>query len=131
PISVHVRVITATNKNLETEIAGGRFREDLYYRLNVVPIHVPPLREHREDIPALIDYFIAVLSAREGIPPRKMREGAIERLRSLDWPGNVRELRNTVERLLILASGPEISARDVDRLAGTRTPDDPPLVNVK
>ncbi|HVD60453.1 MAG TPA: sigma-54 dependent transcriptional regulator [Gemmatimonadaceae bacterium] len=130
PISVDVRVITATNKNLETEIAGGRFREDLYYRLNVVPIHVPPLREHREDIPALIDYFIAVLSAREGIPPRKMSEGALERLRSLDWPGNVRELRNTVERLLILASGPEISARDVDRLAGTRTADDTGLGNL-
>jgi two-component system nitrogen regulation response regulator NtrX len=124
PISVDVRVITATNKNLETEIAGGRFREDLYYRLNVVPIHVPPLREHREDIPALIDYFIAVLSAREGISPRKMSDGALERLRSLDWPGNVRELRNTVERLLILASGPEIKARDVDRLAGARTADD-------
>jgi two-component system nitrogen regulation response regulator NtrX len=130
PISVDVRVITATNKNLETEIAGGRFREDLYYRLNVVPIHVPPLREHREDIPALIDYFIAVLSAREGISPRKMSDGALERLRSLDWPGNVRELRNTVERLLILASGPEITARDVDRLAGARTADDTGLGNL-
>jgi two-component system nitrogen regulation response regulator NtrX len=130
PISVDVRVITATNKNLEAEIAAGRFREDLYYRLNVVPIHVPPLREHREDIPALVDYFIAVLSAREGVTPRKMSEGALERLRSLDWPGNVRELRNTVERLLILASGPEISAKDVDRLAGTRTADDTGLGNL-
>jgi len=130
PISVDVRVITATNKNLEAEIAAGRFREDLYYRLNVVPIHVPPLREHREDIPALVDYFIAVLSAREGITPRKMSEGALERLKSLDWPGNVRELRNTVERLLILASGPEISAKDVDRLAGARTADDTGLGNL-
>jgi two-component system nitrogen regulation response regulator NtrX len=130
PISVDVRVITATNKNLETEIAAGRFREDLYYRLNVVPIHVPPLREHREDIPALVDYFIAVLSEREGIPPRRMTEGALERLKSLDWPGNVRELRNTVERLLILASGPDILAKDVDRLAGARTADDTGLGNL-
>jgi len=130
PISVDVRVITATNKNLEAEIAGGRFREDLYYRLNVVPIHVPPLREHREDISALVDYFIAVLSAREGVTPRKMSEGALDRLQSLDWPGNVRELRNTVERLLILASGPEISAKDVDRLAGARTADDTGLGNL-
>ena len=130
PISVDVRVITATNENLENEIAAGRFREDLYYRLNVVPIHVPPLREHREDTPALIDYFISVLSEREGIPPRKMSEGALERLKGLDWPGNVRELRNTVERLLILASGPEISARDVDRLAGARTADDTGLGNL-
>jgi two-component system nitrogen regulation response regulator NtrX len=130
PISVDVRVMAATNKNLEAEIAGGRFREDLYYRLNVVPIHVPPLREHREDIPELIAYFIAVLSAREGISPRRISEGALERLKSLDWPGNVRELRNTIERLLILASGPEISARDVDRLAGARTADDSGLGNL-
>ena len=130
PISVDVRVITATNKNLETEIAAGRFREDLYYRLNVVPIHVPPLREHREDIPGLVDYFIAVLSEREGITPRRVSEGAIERLKSLDWPGNVRELRNTIERLLILASGPEISAKDVDRLASARAADDTGLGNL-
>ena len=124
PISVDVRVMAATNKNLEAEIVAGRFREDLYYRLNVVPIHVPPLREHREDIHDLIGYFIAVLSEREGIPPRRVSEGALDRLKSLDWPGNVRELRNTIERLLILASGPEISARDVDRLAGARAADD-------
>ena len=130
PVSVDVRVMAATNKNLEAEIVAGRFREDLYYRLNVVPIHVPPLREHREDIPDLIAYFISVLSAREGIPPRRISEGALERLRSLDWPGNVRELRNTIERLLILASGPEISARDVDRLAGARTTDDTGLGNL-
>jgi two-component system, NtrC family, nitrogen regulation response regulator NtrX len=130
PISVDVRVMAATNKNLEAEIAAGRFREDLYYRLNVVPIHVPPLREHREDIPELIAYFIAVLSEREGITPRRIGEGAVERLKSLDWPGNVRELRNTIERLLILASGPEISARDVERLAGARTADDTGLGNL-
>ena len=130
PISVDVRVIAATNKTVEAEIAAGRFREDLYYRLNVVPIHVPPLREHREDIPALVDYFIATLSAREGIVPRRMSEAAVERLRSLDWPGNVRELRNTVERLLILAAGPEITVRDIERLAGPRPTDDTGLGNL-
>ncbi|HYN82701.1 MAG TPA: sigma-54 dependent transcriptional regulator [Gemmatimonadaceae bacterium] len=129
-ISVDVRVIAATNKNVEAEIAAGRFREDLYYRLNVVPIHVPPLREHREDIPALVSYFIAVLTEREGIVPRRMGESAMERLKSFDWPGNVRELRNTVERLLILASGPEITARDVERLAGARAADDTGLGNL-
>jgi two-component system nitrogen regulation response regulator NtrX len=130
PISVDVRVIAATNKNVEAEIAAGRFREDLYYRLNVVPIHVPPLREHREDVPALVSYFIAVLTEREGIVPRRMGESALERLKSFDWPGNVRELRNTIERLLILANGPEITARDVERLAGARAADDTGLGNL-
>jgi two-component system nitrogen regulation response regulator NtrX len=129
-ISVDVRVIAATNKNVEAEIAAGRFREDLYYRLNVVPIHVAPLREHREDIPALVSYFVAVLTEREGIVPRRMGESAMEKLKSFDWPGNVRELRNTVERLLILASGPEITARDVERLAGARAADDTGLGNL-
>jgi two-component system, NtrC family, nitrogen regulation response regulator NtrX len=130
PVSVDVRVIAATNKNLEAEIAAGRFREDLYYRLNVVPLHVPPLREHREDIPALIDYFVSILIEREGISPRRVSAGALERLQSLDWPGNVRELRNTIERLLILATGPEITARDIERLAGARTADDTGLASL-
>lgn len=124
PITVDVRVLAATNKGLDQEIAAGRFREDLYYRLNVVPIHVPSLREHREDIPQLVEYFISALSEREGIVPRRVGDSALERLKSLDWPGNVRELRNTVERMLILATGPELSARDVDRLAGARVADD-------
>ncbi len=124
PISVDVRVLAATNKNLETEIAAGRFREDLYYRLNVIPIHVPPLREHREDIPHLVEHFVAMLSERDGFVPRRVGESALERLMSLDWPGNVRELRNTVERMLILATGPELTAKDVDRLAGGRVADD-------
>ncbi len=124
PITVDVRVLAATNKNLEQEIAAARFREDLYYRLNVVPIHVLPLREHREDIPKLVEYFVSVLSEREGFIPRRIADSALERLMSLDWPGNVRELRNTVERMLILATGPELTARDVDRLAGARVADD-------
>jgi two-component system nitrogen regulation response regulator NtrX len=123
-ITVDVRVLAATNKNLEQEIAAGRFREDLYYRLNVVPIHVPPLREHREDIPELVEYFVSVLSEREGFTPRRVGESALARLMELDWPGNVRELRNTVERMMILATGPELTAKDVDRLAGARVADD-------
>jgi two-component system nitrogen regulation response regulator NtrX len=130
PISVDVRVIAATNKTLENEIAAGKFREDLYYRLNVVPIHVPPIRERREDIPTLAQYFAATLSAREGIPPRTFTPDALERLSSLDWPGNVRELRNTVERLLILAPDTQISARDIDRLAGQRALDDAGLATL-
>ena len=118
PVSVDVRVLAATNKNLEDEIAAGRFREDLFYRLHVVPILVPPLRERREDIPLLVAHFVAVLTQREGVPPRTISSEAVDRLASRDWPGNVRELRNTIERLLILASGPEVAVDDVDRLAG-------------
>jgi two-component system, NtrC family, nitrogen regulation response regulator NtrX len=123
PISVDVRVIAATNKDPEAEIAAGRFREDLYYRLNVVPLHVPPLRDRREDIPSLVAHFASVLTAREGIAPRVITTEAVERLASFDWPGNVRELRNTVERLLILSTGPRITAADVDRLVGQRATD--------
>ncbi|HEU5183661.1 MAG TPA: sigma-54 dependent transcriptional regulator [Gemmatimonadaceae bacterium] len=120
PISVDVRVIAATNKDLEHEIAEGRFREDLYYRLNVVPINVPPLRDRREDIPQLVAHFTERLTRHEGMPPRAFAEDAVKRLSEYDWPGNVRELRNTVERLLILSSGPRISAADVERLVGKR-----------
>jgi two-component system, NtrC family, nitrogen regulation response regulator NtrX len=115
-ISVDVRVLAATNKRLEEEIAEGRFREDLFYRLNVVPIHVPPLRERRDDIELLVAHFLALLSSAEGMAPRTMAPEALQRLTQLDWPGNVRELRNTVERLLILASGPRIMLADVERL---------------
>jgi two-component system nitrogen regulation response regulator NtrX len=124
PVQVDVRVLAATNKNLEEEIAGGRFREDLYYRLNVVPLHVPPLRERREDLPLLVQHFVSVLSEREGMTPRAFAPEALERLGQYDWPGNVRELRNTIERLLILASGPRIGAADVDRLVGKRAVED-------
>jgi two-component system nitrogen regulation response regulator NtrX len=123
PVEVDVRVLAATNKNLETEIAEGRFREDLFYRLNVVPIHVPPLRERREDIPSLVVHFVNLLTSREGVAPRAIAPEAIDRLAQLDWPGNVRELRNTIERLLILSSGPRISGDDVARLVGRRDPD--------
>jgi len=123
PIAVDVRVLAATNKNLEDEIANARFREDLFYRLNVVPIHVPPLRERREDIPLLVAHFLDVLTHREGVAPRTISPDAVEQLQRLDWPGNVRELRNTIERLLILASGTRISTDDVARLVGRRDPE--------
>jgi two-component system nitrogen regulation response regulator NtrX len=119
-IEVDVRVLAATNKALEEEIAGGRFREDLFYRLNVVPIHVPPLRERREDIPLLVQHFLDALTRGEGVPPKSMDQDAVDRLQHLEWPGNVRELRNTIERLLILSSGPRITADDIARLVGRR-----------
>jgi len=121
PRKADVRVVAATNKRLEEEIAEGRFREDLYYRLNVVPIVVPPLRDRREDVPLLVQHFLARLAAESGMQARAIAPEAIERLASLDWPGNIRELRNTVERLLILASGPRIDVSDVDRLVGARS----------
>jgi two-component system, NtrC family, nitrogen regulation response regulator NtrX len=120
PIQVDVRVLAATNKDVEAEIAAGRFREDLYYRLNVVPIHVPPLRERREDIPLLISHFITQLTGPGGLAPHAISDDAVTRLGQLEWPGNVRELRNTIERLLILSSGPRITADDVDQLVGRR-----------
>jgi two-component system nitrogen regulation response regulator NtrX len=120
PIQVDVRVLAATNKNVEEEIAAGRFREDLYYRLNVVPITVPPLRERREDIELLAVYFLQQLAIRDGLPQRGITDDALRRLSDLEWAGNVRELRNTIERLVILASGATISAVEIDRLVGKR-----------
>ncbi len=130
PVAVDVRVLAATNKRLEEEIAAGRFREDLFYRLNVVPIHVPPLRERREDIPGLVAHFVSQLTSRGGITPRTVGPEAIARLSALDWPGNVRELRNTIERLLILSAGPRITAEDVDRLVARREGAEPGLGNL-
>jgi two-component system nitrogen regulation response regulator NtrX len=120
PVKVDVRVVAATNKELEGEIAAGRFREDLYYRLNVVPLRVPALRDRREDVPLLVRHFLATLAKQDGLPSKGIDDDAMRRLQELDWPGNVRELRNTVERLLILATGPRITAPDVDRLVGRR-----------
>lgn len=116
-IQVDVRVVAATNKDVEVEIREGRFREDLYYRLNVVPIEIPPLRDRREDIPMLVRHFLDLLEKTDRITPREISPAALDRLQALDWPGNVRELRNTVERLLILSSGPVIGAEDVEFLA--------------
>ncbi len=104
-VQVDVRVVTSTSRDLKMEITEGRFREDLFHRLNVVPIRVPPLSERREDIAELVDYFIETLSASQGLPKRRLGEDAIAVLQVHPWPGNVRQLRNNVERLLILATG--------------------------
>ena len=125
PVQVDVRVIAATNQDLEAEIAAGRFREDLFYRLNVVPIHVPALRTRREDIPALVEHFVGQLAGGTGKGARGLQPGAIERLAERDWPGNVRELRNAVERLLILAPGKAVTAADVARVLGGSAPEGP------
>jgi two-component system nitrogen regulation response regulator NtrX len=116
PIQVDVRVLAATNKKLDIEIAEGRFREDLLYRLNVVPIDVPRLEDRVQDIPALVAHFAEQLGSSAGVPGRKFAADAVRRLQSRPWPGNVRELRNAVERALILASGKTITAADIDHL---------------
>jgi two-component system, NtrC family, nitrogen regulation response regulator NtrX len=115
-IQVDVRVLAATNKDLREEIAEGRFREDLLYRLNVVEIAVPELRDRLQDIPALVQHFAEGISAMAGVPSRRFADEAVARLQRRPWPGNVRELRNAVERLLILASGKVVTPADVDRL---------------
>ncbi|WP_417229592.1 sigma-54-dependent transcriptional regulator [Brevundimonas sp.] len=104
-VQVDVRVVTSTSRDLKVEIDAGRFREDLFHRLNVVPIRVPPLSERREDISELIDYFIDSLCSSQGLPRRRLGDDAIAVLQVHPWPGNVRQLRNNVERLLILATG--------------------------
>jgi two-component system nitrogen regulation response regulator NtrX len=116
PIQVDVRIVAATNKELEEEIREGNFREDLYYRLNVVPIHIPPLRERREDIPMLVRHFVDQLDRNQRATPREISSEALEYLKRLEWAGNVRELRNTVERLLILSTGEIIGSEDVEAL---------------
>ena len=104
-VSVDVRIISSTGRNIEADIAAGKFREDLYHRLSVVPIRVPPLAERREDIPDLVHYFMEQISQATGLPKRLIGEDAMAVLQSHNWPGNVRQLRNNVERLMILAGG--------------------------
>lgn len=105
PVSVDVRVISSTNKNIEEEIEQGRFRRDLFYRVNVVSLEVPALRNHREDIPFLIDHFVIQCSKSAGVPARKFNEDALIAMQTYDWPGNVRQLKNVIEGLLIMAPG--------------------------
>jgi len=109
-------VLAATNKDLPAEIRAGRFREDLYFRLNVVPIFVPPLRERQTDIPLLAEHFMALLAREYGRRPKVLDAGAIAALRQYAWPGNVRELRNLVERLMIMVPGDRVAARDLSFL---------------
>jgi two-component system nitrogen regulation response regulator NtrX len=116
PVKVDVRVLSATSRNLQDEIAAGRFREDLFYRLNVVPVKLPPLRERREDIPELVSHFLARFAAERRMPAPAISEEAMAALQAHDWPGNVRQLRNIIERTLILAPGDRASCIEVDLL---------------
>ena len=115
-INVDVRVISATNKDLLKEIENGKFREDLYHRLAVILVKVPPLSKRKNDIPLLVDYFSENLASDQGVDPKPFSEDALRKLMDYPWTGNVRELRNVVERLMILGSNP-ITARDIDQFA--------------
>jgi two-component system nitrogen regulation response regulator NtrX len=122
-IKVDVRVLAATNKDLEEEIRQGRFREDLYFRLAVIPLRVPPLRERREDIPLLVEHFLALFASQMGRLPKRVEPAAMARLQDSPWPGNVRELRNLVERLMIMVPGDAIRIADLPD--GPASPDRP------
>ena len=111
PVSVDVRIIAATNKNLDEEMEKGNFRQDLFYRLNVIPFYVPPLRERIEDIPVLTEYFIQEFSNLYGRKPKQISNEAMEFLKSYFWPGNVRELKNLVERMVIMTHGNRLETR--------------------
>ncbi|MFL6769899.1 MAG: sigma-54-dependent transcriptional regulator [Sphingomicrobium sp.] len=116
PVKVDVRVLSATSRNLADEIAAGRFREDLYYRLNVVPVRIPSLRERREDIPELVDHFLTRFAAERRIQTPELSKEAMAALQAHDWPGNVRQLRNIIERTLILTPGDRVGCIEVDLL---------------
>ena len=116
PVKVDVRVLSATSRTLSEEIAAGRFREDLYYRLNVVPVRLPALRERREDIPELVSHFLAWFAAERRIPTPSLSDEAMAALQAHEWPGNVRQLRNIIERTIILAPGDRVGCIEVDLL---------------
>src|SRR5918995_1071019 len=126
-IRVDVRVLAATNKELPVEIRAGRFREDLYFRLNVIPIFVPPLRDRQDDVPLLADHFMALLAAEDRKRPKRFAPEAAGRLQHYSWPGNVRELRNVIERLMIMVPGDTITAQDLAFLGhdGVQMPVEP------
>jgi two-component system nitrogen regulation response regulator NtrX len=122
-IRVDVRVVAATNKDLPSEIRAGRFREDLYFRLNVIPIFVPALRDRQQDIPLLAEHFMALLAAEYGRRPKRLAPEAAARLQQYEWPGNVRELRNVIERLIIMVGGDTITAQDLGFLGRDGAPE--------
>jgi two-component system, NtrC family, response regulator AtoC len=126
---VDVRVIAATNRDLRQLVAEGKFQDDLFYRLNVIPIQIPPLRERREDIPVLVEHFVRKHAQRSGKPIDKIDEGVAAALQRYDWPGNVRELENTIERAVVLSTGRSITDRDISVLAppATQAPSLPSL----
>lgn len=127
-VHVDVRIVSSTSRDLQEEIAAGRFREDLYHRLGVVPIRVPPLAERREDIPALIEHFMQQIAVASGLPRRRIAPDAMAILQTHDWPGNIRQLRNNVERLMILAggeAGQEVTAEMLPQDVGSSAPPTP------
>ena len=118
-IKVDVRVLAATNKNLRKEIEEGNFREDLYHRLNVIPIHVPSLNDRKDDIPLLAEHFLAIICEDQGLPLKEIDESGIAALKNVNWTGNIRELRNIIERLVILC-GDTIVGNDVNLYANPK-----------
>jgi len=122
-VQVDVRVVAATHRDLQAEIEEGKFREDLYYRLNVIPIRTPPLREHLEDVPHLVDYFVRRYAQANNYRPKAFTDEALAHLKTLPWKGNIRELKNLVERLLILSPGAEIETGDILASAGGGRPE--------
>ncbi|HLG57371.1 MAG TPA: sigma-54 dependent transcriptional regulator [Vicinamibacterales bacterium] len=119
---VDVRVVAATNRDLKLMVGDGRFQEDLYYRLNVIPIEIPPLRERREDIPILFEHFVEKHRQRSGKRVDRVEDGVVEALAGYDWPGNVRELENTIERAVVLATGPTLTLQSISLLGATSAP---------
>jgi len=118
-VNINVRIICSSTSNVAQLVNEGRFREDLFYFLNVVPLHIPALREHREDVPELLEYYSALYSDQQNLTYRRFTVGAQNQLRNYDWPGNVRELCNLVQRLLILGSEDDIEAEDIQRALGS------------
>jgi transcriptional regulator with GAF, ATPase, and Fis domain len=119
---IDVRVVAATNRDLKHMVADGKFQEDLYYRLNVIPIEIPPLRDRREDIPMLIEHFVEKHRQRSGKRIDRVESGMVDALSHYEWPGNVRELENTIERAVVLATGPTLTAQSVSLLGATSAP---------
>lgn len=118
PVTIDIRVVAATQKDLQLEVANGNFREDLFFHLNVVPLSIPPLREHREDVPELLNYYVNYYVAHEKLPYRHFSLSAQNMLRNYLWPGNILELRNLVQRVLILGAGEEVTLEDVESAMG-------------
>jgi transcriptional regulator with PAS, ATPase and Fis domain len=116
-----VRVIAASNRDLRQLVADGKFQEDLFYRLNVIPIHIPPLRERREDIPSLLDHFVRKHAQRTGKRIDRIEDGVLKALQQYDWPGNVRELENTIERAVVLSITHTITPGNVAIVGGPAT----------
>jgi len=122
PVAIDVRIVAVTQRDLKEEVRAGRFREDLFYHLNVVPLVIPPLREHAEDIPDLLSYYVDFFTVHEKLPYRRFSVGAQNFLRNYHWPGNVRELKNLVQRVLILGAGDEITQNEVETALGASQP---------